>query len=1016
MFSKFPHIKVMAASAGSGKTYALSKRYVDFLLSPEGDTLSRHILAVTFTNKAAGEMKERIIFLLKKIALEEKSEIKRTLAKKRLDQLLEKYSDFKVQTIDSFFTTVASSSALELNLSPYFEIILDPKPILSFVLDELLSQVIKGPLQEKKELKNAFLEVIDELFQIKQDVSWNIKQLILENFINLNKQRSLKGHKIKQTFSSQEVERERLLLNNSLEQFLKMNNYQDLCFKLPFVKAASKLIDERSYGPWESEMFLKDDLNEICKKGSNITPSHEKIWSLIRKEMALFTEMAACSHFGSFNKLTTLFDKELFSFKKRGQIIFIEDIKLKLREFLYKENIIPEVYFYLGEKTRHFFIDEFQDTSSLHWENLFPLIEEALAKGGSLFYAGDKKQAIYGFSGGKLSLFDEAKECFPSVPKENVLVEFSEINYRSRENIISFVNGIFSKENLISWVKPWQESINPSLILETYAHVQQKSKKKGEYQGGLVKVERISPNLPLKKEELEILVNLIQDNLIQRFSYRDMAILVRTNAEAARVTKVLINANIPVASEKTLNISSNSLIGEIISFLTFLDSPLDNFSFAGFISGNIFLRVSELTREMIFSFLLENRKNFKPLYILFRDKFPKIWEDQIEGPFQRVGFLPPYDLVSHILKRYYVFQNFPDEEGIFYQFLEVLKQSETEGKSSLKAFLEFWKDFQEKGEIFHVVLPAYLDAVKVYTIHKAKGLEFPIVIIPFAYLENKPINEVYEEDSHNFRPYRINQEKIRCSSKLTTLWQQAFTLQLIEELNAFYVSLTRAVDELYIFLPNYEKKRMSQKLPVPIILKEETFEVGYPLSGHKEVLKEEKKHHHPLLVHDWQNKLYRPHLLLSELLDAQRKRALEKGELIHNFLAKIEKLTKSWQEEMEERFCGLNQQEQEIIPLLRTFFSQEELRRWFLLPAEVKVYCEKEIVGANGLLYRVDRLLIFPEKVVIIEFKSGEVYSKKHKEQVADYLKFLSEIYSEKVVEGYLVYVEELKQEMVEWG
>ncbi|MCD5401418.1 UvrD-helicase domain-containing protein, partial [candidate division NPL-UPA2 bacterium] len=647
----FPHILVIAASAGAGKTYSLSERYINFLLSPAIKASPRHILAITFTNKAAGEMKERIISRLKEIALSD-SELKES-ARMKLDELLDRYSDLRVQTIDSFLTSVTRSSALELGLPPHFEIVLDSSPALSFVLDELLSRVYQSSRGKQGGIARLFLDLLYELLRMDEETGWDIKRVILKNISDLRKQRFLKGQKFKKLFSYQDIEKKRDSLREALEDFLK-GGEGVLDFKKHFVKAANKFIKDRQYQPWESEMFLKREAGELCRKNSPVSPEHQKAWERIREDISSLAEITAHGRFAPFLNFVDLFEDGLQSFKDRSQTIFIEDLNVHLKRFLDKEGIVPEVYFHLGEWISHFFIDEFQDTSRLQWENLFPLIEETLSKRGSLFYVGDRKQAVYRFRGGESALFEEVKRSFPSVEGKSIEERFPEINYRSRENIISFINKTFSPENLALWAKDTDidaEVPDFSSLLATYAHSAQKIDPQGEKKGGLVRVERIPSREPLRKEELDMaigkrLVGLIHDNIIPRFPPSDIAILVRTNSEASWVTGVLTRAGLPVASEKTLDISSNSLVRELVSFLAFLDSPVDNFSFACFISGDIFLKVSALTRKEIFSFLLENRKGERPLYTLFRERFPEVWQEHLEEYFRAAGFLPPYDLIS----------------------------------------------------------------------------------------------------------------------------------------------------------------------------------------------------------------------------------------------------------------------------------------------------------------------------------------------------------------------------------
>lgn len=1006
---RFPHIIVTSASAGSGKTHTLSERYIDFLFSTPFIPLS-NILAITFTNKATTEMKDRIIGKLKEKALTDSPE--REMASIRLNELFDKYSDFKIQTIDSFLTAIGTVSALELGFPPFVEITLNEQPTLNLVLDELLDRVRPD---SRDEITHCFLKLIDEFLGLNPDIGWGIKETILKNISTLRGQTTLRGYKTRRAFSYKELEWCQRLVKENVAEFIRAN--KDLLnFNVNFEKAAKSFI-ENNKPPWDSKMFSKNTVFEICNKGSIITPDHEKIWQEIRAGVSSLSEMTAHCYLCPFIDVMIFFDETLELFKAQKQVIFMADLNLRIKGLLDTQGIVPEIYLHLGNRIAHFFIDEFQDTSRIQWENLFPLIEESLSKAGSLFYVGDKKQAIYRFRGGDSTLFDETKSAFLSV--DDIQENFPETNYRSREQIISFVNHIFSNGNLKEWIQGneniQKKKADLSDIYDIYSHVQQNPHLVEKARGGFVRVEKITAEEEggirqgkekIIKEDVDIeiekrLVLLLKDQILHRFSPDEVAIIVRTNEEALCITKILSAHNIPVASEKTLDISSNHLICEIVRFLTFLDSPIDKFSFACFISGDIFCRATSITREDIFAFLLKNRTSGKTLYTLFREEREEIWETYIEPYFHAVGFLPPYDLINKILKGYDVFQNFSEYEGFFYQLLEVLRHCEAMGENSLKAFLAKWynKDkVEEEKKAFQAVLPEYVDAVKIWTIHKAKGLQSPVIIIPFAYLRNESINMVYEMDNDgNCIPYRIDKEKRSVSPRLNELYQKEFSLQLTDELNAFYVALTRAVDEMYIFVPEYGS--MGKKLSPPILFDEaiviEYGEIIVRKSQPKPYQKE--THIYPQIFHEWQDKLVNK----KKKIDTE---ASMRGRLVHEFLAEIKQLPVEWEKGLETIFAVLPKEQ---IPLMRRFFDNNDVRRWFILTDEVEVYCEKEIVDTYGLIHRPDRMLVFPDKVVIIEFKSGEIHNQAHQQQVREYLSLVAGMYIDREIEGWVVYVDE---------
>jgi hypothetical protein len=571
-------------------------------------------------------------------------------------------------------------------------------------------------------------------------------------------------------------------------------------------------------------------------------------------------------------------------------------------------------------------------------------------------------------------------------------------------------------------VNAYDINVDISLLLNTYYKSAQMVSKDNTG-NGYVRIEKISTEDVSGIRELEQVIvdkvtELLNSNILLRTSPRNIAILVRTNTEVALFTRALTLANIPIASEKTLDISENALVNEIISFLVFLDAPMDNLAFASFISGSIFTKATGITQDEIFSFLLNTSTQQKPLYILFRNKYNEIWDKYIKEYIHAVGFLPPYDLVSRIIKRYNIFCNFQEKEGIFYQLLEVLRYSEIKCGNSLKAFLSLWKTpDSETKELFYVNLPEYIDAVKIYTIHKAKGLGFPIVIVPFPYLNNASVNEVYDKDDMRLIPYRINQEILNVSPKLQQFKQQNITSQIIDELNIFYVALTRAKNELYIFLPEFDNMKVKNRLPVPVSI-DDTDIVEYGVLKDVDNIQKSKQHLlrrvHPDVINEWQTKLYRKCIPIEELADLEKKKAKEKGRLIHRFLSMIERLSMdNWEKEIEDKFELLKDNEKDIIPVIRNFFANDRIRTWFVVPEDVCVYCEKEVVDDTGTEYRIDRMLVSSDKVQLIEFKYKEFFLEYYESQVTNYLKIISNIYPDKLIEGYLVYVDTASYEQV---
>lgn len=289
-----------------------------------------------------------------------------------------------MQTIDSFLTSIIKSSALGLGLPPNFEIVLDSSTSLNFVFDELLSRVYQDAQGEDSDITHLFINLLSEILRINEEAGWDVKKVILDNISILRNQELLKGQILKKISSYKDYEDKRKHIAESIKRFLASTETR-LNFKQHFLIAAGRFIEDRQFRPWESKMFSKQHISELCKKDSNPSEKDQESWEEICKDISLLAEIIAHCRFAPFINFLTLFDKSIRSFKDRQQSIFIEGLNIHLRSLLVNEGIVPEIYFHLGDRIFHFFIDEFQDTSRFQWENLSPLIEEALSKAGSFF-------------------------------------------------------------------------------------------------------------------------------------------------------------------------------------------------------------------------------------------------------------------------------------------------------------------------------------------------------------------------------------------------------------------------------------------------------------------------------------------------------------------------------------------------------------------------------------------------------------------------------------------------------
>ncbi|NOZ63486.1 MAG: UvrD-helicase domain-containing protein [Caldiserica bacterium] len=984
----FPEVCIKEASAGSGKTYALAKRYIQLLinLSLQSQEIPlRSILAITFTNKATTEMKGRILEFLKKIALdrfsdkEERNDLlsalrgREALVREKadmiMDYLIQNYNFFQVQTIDSFINALLSGCAFKIQLSPRFKIKRDYEDYLSYGLDILIDRAHRS-----QEILRIFQEFLSHYLYVEEKSSWFPKRDILSLVKSLFYFRNIFGGEFrKHPIESRDVilkKREILNFMRELRDNLPAGTNKRFATSLrKFLEENTDTFDIASL----SSFFEKDRFP--LNSGTDRVEKIDKLWKKIRSNLREVCELEA---FSVFNPYVTIFNMVLGEFQaliKKEDILFLEELNKKAQVLFEEESItVAELYYRLATRFRHYLIDEFQDTSALQWRNLFPMIEEALSTGGSLFYVGDKKQAIYRFRGGEVALFDEVKEQFKDF---NLRCEYLRKNYRSQKEIVEFNNEVFSEENLRRFIQEQEDRLKftPSDIEEIVSVFRDAAQTYREDKPfGYVRMEHVEADEKEERSEIikEKLIALVAE-LTERFSYRDLAILTRDNEEVELVTSWLLEEKIPVESEKTLNIRENAFIKEIISFLKFLNSPLDNLSFASFILGDIFLQVSGLNRRTIEDFIFAwQGKNAENTYLYreFQKAFPEIWDAFMDEFFKSVGFVPLYELLISILRRFKVMENFPRFQGFFMRFLELVKEQEEE-HSAVLAFLEF---FEKASEDDLYVDFAETEAVKVLTIHKAKGLEFPVVIIPFLKMRIKvgrERGEVIYPAGGSLTLVRLGRKYEKFSPALKRAYREEYKKSFIDELNNIYVALTRAKNELYVFIPR--KKNSKTPELVCSFLPYKDME-----RGEKRIYPGEKEKLYPLEkiprseYRDW------VHSLKDEFIEESQIRNREsilRGEILHCLLSFIENLYNQDQEEVlrnawqktRMRFPFVENYA-EFTSLVKKLIEEETCKKFFYLD-KGKIYLEKEIVDYRGHTRRIDRLVVKENEVWVIDYK-----------------------------------------------
>jgi ATP-dependent helicase/nuclease subunit A len=1007
---RFPQVTVLKASAGSGKTYSLTERFVQFILSgkiPQNHL--RNILAITFSNNASKEMKERILSWLKDIyfgdsdKIEALSEIvslkKEDLPAKAgamIDEILRNYTEFQVKTIDSFMTSIYKASAIDLGYSPDFEIVMAPESMMAYAFNRFLRGVREGT--PEAEFLARLLEIILDSRGGETAYLWDPSKDFLKETKELYQKLSVIVREAKIINSEKEIEsikreiRDRAEnLNHLIEKSGLSKSKGSSYFKILEIVRNNNfpdLIDKGLFNP------------PVTKpKKAEETSSYEKIskqWDVLGDQIREYIELYGMTYYIPYLRTYEAFKDILEDVKRKEGTIFINDINKNLSGYL-NHKIVPDVYFRIGETIYHYLIDEFQDTSPIQWNNLFPLIENSLSQGGSLFTVGDTKQAIYGFRSADYGIMKglESKNPFSSALHN---VKELEINYRSLEGVVNFSKGFF--QNVVASNDKYQEPAGRSGLIDYKQEV--KDDRKGSGYVEVIRCEKGDDEITEKQKIQDLIRELKQRD----YAYSDISILAYRNEDVVNITTWLNEVDVPFISYSSLDIRTRKLTAEIVALLTFLDSLPDDLSFAGFILGDIFKKALETDEkafglEKIHEFFLRNRKN-APLYKAFQQEFPKLWEIYFEEFFKSTGYLPLYDLVSEIYRIYKVFDHFSEEEATLVKILEVIKNFEGEGRNNPGDFLRFAFDEEEGESDWTIDVPAGINAVKVMTIHKAKGLGFPVVILLMYEETTRGFKYILNGETEGVHLLKINKKISEASPFLEEKYREERQKDLVNKLNTLYVGFTRAEDELYII--GVQAKR--NQFPIDLLrpLDSQIGSKNAPRPRASGAAQEDLKlYHHsgPLTL---------PFAAIEELNLEERQR----GEFIHRVLYFVDQLGESIESELEEIIRRVNDELNTGYPVLDMkkklleFLSHKEIRSYFEATQGRVIKKEQDFSDPAGNLFMWDIVVIDVDRISVIDYKTGtdKEAEKEYVSQIKNYIRILKEIYPGKNVGGVIAYVD----------
>lgn len=1020
------------AAAGSGKTYSLVKKYLSTLLSKKKPSYYKQLLALTFTNKAVSEMKERIIASLVNFAnpevLEDPPpmfldivndlEITPTTLQKRanntLNHLLHNYAAFSVETIDSFNHRLIRTFAKDLKLPTNFEVVLDIDPLLNEAVDALINKAGKDEAITKVLVEFA-LEKTDE------DRSWDIsydlfntskmlaneddarhlegfKDKSLTDFIALNK-----FLKSKYSVLSKEVTDISKKLLEVLELHdLSKEDFSRGSFFTHFKNLASGNFDVNLEASWilkinDANLYpsrLKKDRPEAVRAIEELLSFFIDCVTITKQKIPTLLFIDAILRKTTPLSVINLVQKELEQIKENQNIVPLFQFNSIINNEI-KNQPAPFIYERMGEKFKHFYVDEFQDTSVMQWENLKPLIENTLTqtedqKDGSLLLVGDVKQAIYRWRGGKPEQFlkmIQGESPFPSITPQ---VENLPVNYRSSKQIVAFNNNLFTYIASL-----FSNPIHQKLFIE--GNRQEVIKEEEGYVAisfvnGSDKEEK---QIAYAEKTLATVTHLIENG----FNYSDICILTRRRADGVFLSTYLMEQDIPIVSSETLLLGSSQLVNTLVGLLKVNTNPDDKETLLAIL-------------DFLYSYLKINEEKHKFFASVINEditQFPEtLKQHNIQFSWQKLKELSIYEAVEYCIAKF----NFSEiADAYLFSFMDFVFDFEQKQGAYQLGFLSHWEKKREKEAISAA---GSINGVQFMTIHKSKGLEFPVVIFPFAdisiYKENQATTWIPlpEDWQLPFKETLINYSgKVEQYSEAGAMIhkQRKETLQL-DTFNLLYVTLTRAVDQLYIFseTPSAVKKDAVLKT-FPQVFKGfleqsnlwEGEEKIYKFGTFQKKIIQEKTEDVIVTQPNFITTAPEQHDIKivtkeGQLWDTDTQDAIDLGNLLHDTMEQIyhkndapivlEKIAQSHSLTKNE-LNTLNRRISQIInhPELISFYKDYS-----------RVENERNIITKEGHIVRPDRLIFHDDKSVsIIDYKTGKPdYS--HEEQINLYGQVITEM------------------------
>ncbi|MCB2410904.1 UvrD-helicase domain-containing protein [Hymenobacter lucidus] len=885
--------RIYSSSAGSGKTYQLTKEYLKLALGSEDPSYFKSILAITFTNDAAGEMKQRIISALRSFAYpteanqddtllrdiarelaedgllprhaetpEEQEQELRRRAAATFRLVLYHYADFAVSTIDSFVQRIVQAFTRELGLPATFEVELDGDAVLQSAVALLLDRVNRDPnaallsrsladyALSKADEGRSWNNLSDELVQFGRfllsepvhEAVTQLQKMSLQDYRRLHETLRKRKEVIEGKFQLVALQ---ALVALETAGVTEADLYQGKNGIIGyFTKWEERLLPDKEANSYVRATFEQDkwysgkvktaaDKQRVDAVKEEVTRYYQELENLRATLLSDYILVNGMLPYLFHVSLLSELSKAVDQLSRERGVVLIAEFNRRIASIVLREPV-PFLYERMGERYVHLLIDEFQDTSVLQWNNLLPLVENAVSTGNLSLAVGDAKQAIYRWRGGEMEQIlrlhkNETEYLYGRVADEELRgllqdryftldqalqAEHLNTNYRSAPEIIGFNNDFFGQVSrthpqlpLVQAIydehfgqqSPGGEAGHVELIFtDDEAPARRYAPVSGAYTEEILPGVGAAEVFDYEASTLYLTLQLVEQAVQDGFRLQDIAVLCRRRDSSRRVAKFLKERGYAIISADSLSLEFAEVVNLLVALFRVLNQPADTLARA-----EALLLVDKVVRQLAPTpararhiATLANAEQAQGFF----DELRELGYDVRE---QETGNLGLYELTERLMGTFELLGRNEESEYLF-RFLDLTLEYSLRFGNNLNNFLAYW---EQKKSSLSINAPAGRDAITITTVHKAKGLAYGVVIVPFADWSLTPYRGtlLWGQLPADAKPVPemppvavVSQTQALLRTPLAEQYTGELEKTFLEGLNMLYVAFTRPRHRLYV--------------------------------------------------------------------------------------------------------------------------------------------------------------------------------------------------------------------------